>query len=668
MNKNQNDHPSVGDSKTPPLEPKEDALRDAADSAMLIPAACANPVETASANGTLASAVKGQGKGKVQAGSCLQNLWFSFFFDGTGNNLNADIGTNKHSNVAKLFRAHTEDDPSNGTYRLYIPGVGTYFKEVGDDGGTTLGLGTGDEGDARIEWAIKQYDKLITPHNARANNTKNAIAEINIAVFGFSRGAALARAFTNDFLNQRCKMQNGVWKTKTGDHKVRFRFLGLLDTVASSGLPMSTNNIDTVTVASGFETKIFFRLRYKEIRPESLAFAKTGAPGADPAPGIYDGHAAYGGKMAIPEMVEEVRHYIAAHEVRNSFPVESVWTLKDGQMSKPPHFFEYVYPGVHSDVGGSYRPGEGARSGSPINKLGLIPLHHLYKAAMNAHVPLLPRSAWGPIQEFDFKMGSEIAEAYSHYLTHVPKSGSLGQLINANMQLYYAWRFRDIKRKLSGDQTEAKVITKIETTYKSEGDSLAKQIEELDKKDKLALEKIGILSQRRQAIIQSNYGNANIRHDLTGIDAELKAARIEREITRDELLRAKAKSDALPSVGKLQEAVNYYDERLLKDARTIFDVYGPSLWSNSIDQEKRKKLRPHYLAMMTAYENEFISKNGLTDEKIIAFFDNYVHDSLSGFATDATLPSDPRVVYVGGDEKLKYASNQRRGQQEADYA
>jgi hypothetical protein len=32
-----------------------------------------------------------------------------------------------------------------------------------------------------------------------------------------------------------------------------------------------------------------------------------------------------------------------------------------------------------------------------------------------------------------------------------------------------------------------------------------------------------------------------------------------------------------------------------------------------------------------------------------------VHDSLAGFNTDETWPSDPRIVYVGGDNKLRYA-------------
>ena len=38
-----------------------------------------------------------------------------------------------------------------------------------------------------------------------------------------------------------------------------------------------------------------------------------------------------------------------------------------------------------------------------------------------------------------------------------------------------------------------------------------------------------------------------------------------------------------------------------------------------------------------------------------SFFDLYVHDSLAGFAKDETLPSDPRCIYVGGDEESRHA-------------
>jgi Uncharacterized alpha/beta hydrolase domain (DUF2235) len=69
-------------------------------------------------------------------GSCQQTLTLTYFFDGTGNNLDADKGTKEHSNVARLYRVHLDDDEAQGVYRFYIPGIGTYFKDIGDAGGT----------------------------------------------------------------------------------------------------------------------------------------------------------------------------------------------------------------------------------------------------------------------------------------------------------------------------------------------------------------------------------------------------------------------------------------------------------------------------------------------------------------------------------------------------
>lgn len=666
MTKSQNKEASVGDLKAPALKPTEDGLRYAADAANEVPGACADPARIESAIGSLATALKEQTSGRAAAGSCLQTLWFSLFFDGTGNNLDADIGTKKHSNVAKLFLAHREIDTTEGIYRLYIPGVGTYFKEVGDDGGSKLGLGSGDMGDVRIEWALKEYDRLIAPHFARAKNPSNAIVEINFAVFGFSRGAALARAFVNELLKLRCKEHGSEWRTLVGSHKVRVRFLGLFDTVASVGLPMSTNNGAARTLPFGYSGAA--ERRADELQPEVLAFEKNAAPGADPSPGRYDGHSAYGGKMAIPEMVEDVHHFIAAHEIRNSFPVESVWTMKNGRLTKPAHFKESVYPGVHSDVGGSYRPGEGGRSISLVNKLGLVPLQHMYSAAIGANVPLLPRSAWDAQLRGDFEAGKTIVALYNHYLSQLPRANSLGKIINANMGVYFAWRFRNIKLKQAGKSLEAAAIAKNEAIFKSDGEKLDKEIAELKKKDGEALNKLNTLRQQRHLIIQSNYSNPKVSEHLKEIDAQIKSASRHRDITRDSLLQVKAKKDALPSVGELQEAVDFYDNRLLEDAEAIYGEYGPSFWSKKIDDSRRRQLRPHYKAMMVAYENEFIHNNGLKDEKIIELFDNYVHDSLSGFAKDATLPSDPRVVYVGGDEKLKYAHNNRREKHEEQYA
>jgi hypothetical protein len=83
-------------------------------------------------------------------------------------------------------------------------------------------------------------------------------------------------------------------------------------------------------------------------------------------------------------------------------------------------------------------------------------------------------------------------------------------------------------------------------------------------------------------------------------------------------------------------------------------------------RERRKAfpnlpLRPHYLRLIEAYEAEFDRHQGLLDPypDALALFDNHVHDSLAGFAKDVTLPSDPRVVYVGLDEKSRFARSEQ---------
>jgi hypothetical protein len=116
-------------------------------------------------------------------------------------------------------------------------------------------------------------------------------------------------------------------------------------------------------------------------------------------------------------------------------------------------------------------------------------------------------------------------------------------------------------------------------------------------------------------------------------------------------VEGKARKDGLPSMKNFQALLDMYDRRLLDDVAAI----RPALPRDGYGR-RMEELRPHYKALIDAYENEFEKNNGLKDENVIRFFDNYVHDSLAGFGTDATLPSDPRVVYLGGDEKYKYAS------------
>jgi len=636
-----------------------------------MPADAAGPLRPALPLATLALTAR-SAEGAPPVGSCLQQLWLTFFFDGTGNNMAADQGTLKHSNVARLFNVHVPDDSAKGIYRVYIPGVGTYFREVGDDGGSTLGLVMARMGDRRLDWALKRFDQLLKPHLARANSPANRITEVNVAVFGFSRGAALARAFINRLVAQRGTPAKQGWRLLAADAPLRIRFMGLLDTVASVGLTLSSNTTNAVAAyAGGGKAATFLRLaapKFKDTWPTELAFAPQAQPGADPAPGYADGHQAWGGEQAIPHGVEEVRHFVAAHEVRNSFPVDSIWVANNGRIDVVGHFYERVYPGAHSDVGGGYRPGEGGKSLEPSEKLSQIPLHHMYEAAIERGVPLLPKTGWTQGNQQDFELSPILNEHFNYYTSKLPSSDILGNNMNASMRLYFAWRFASIRRKAGGDRSEAKRIEQADRQYSADAKVLDAEIARLETADREAMQEHNLALARSQAYVQSNYGNPNL--DMAPYRAAIAKASARRAGTQHALLSAKAKRDALPDMSPLNDAIAMYDQQLLEDARAIHDVYSArGMFGGAPDAERRRELRPHYKALVEAYEDEYIHNRGLKDEKIIAFFEHYVHDSLSGFAKDATLPSDPRVIYLGGDEKYRYARNEpRHDGEEAQYA
>ncbi|TSP09449.1 T6SS phospholipase effector Tle1-like catalytic domain-containing protein, partial [Cupriavidus campinensis] len=238
--------------------------------------------------------------------TCEQKPWFSFFFDGTGNNLKLDEPAKKLSNIARLYAGHDEERPL--IWRFYYPGVGTpldasnpsWWEWIRDS--ETLGGGAGLGADARLALAEADLrDRLKANHK---------VTRIDIAVFGFSRGAALARAFVHRLLTQ-CEMRHGApfWPCRTAVDgeaaPLHIRFLGLFDTVESVGLPGHNLNSDMW--------------------------------------------------MRIPDQVERCFHIAAGHELRAYFPLTRA---HDGGAPVE----KLIWPGVHSDIGGGYRPGEQARS------------------------------------------------------------------------------------------------------------------------------------------------------------------------------------------------------------------------------------------------------------------------------------------------------------------
>ncbi|TWI36039.1 T6SS phospholipase effector Tle1-like catalytic domain-containing protein [Paracoccus sulfuroxidans] len=184
-------------------------------------------------------------------------LEIGVFFDGTLNNaVNAGQGSegsfaNARSNVALLSTLYKTNSRhwirnSCGGYAtkyrmLYMPGIGTTDGQ-GDTTFPGAAMGMGSTGVEAIVYraclavgaAITELSPGIEPE------------EIVMDVFGFSRGAAAARYFVN------CFRQGYVeyWKNYASlqrasvpkGRKVRFRFVGVFDTVAAIGLGTNERN------------------------------------------------------------------------------------------------------------------------------------------------------------------------------------------------------------------------------------------------------------------------------------------------------------------------------------------------------------------------------------------------------------------------------------------
>ncbi|CAN0626796.1 conserved protein of unknown function [Burkholderia multivorans] len=390
--------------------------------------------------------------------TCQQTLHVSLFFDGTNNNDDKDNPkwrdsiTQHHTNVARLYNAAL-DDVVKGMYRFYIPGVGTPFEKIGEETYSQDGKALAKGFNQRCVWAYTRvlnavygaivkdsrwelipdddakalsnigafcdkqtFDQYFEPRlrqlqvaHAEAS-TENTVKKIWINVIGFSRGAASARAFVHKLVHEWAP--NG----KLGEDP-RYRalpyqvnFMGLFDTVASVGLPDS------------FRTAL------------NLDF--------------IDGHAhfASNGGLAIPDSVRSCVHAFSIHEQRMSFPLDSIRqgdSYAGGEVRR-----EIAYPGVHSDVGGGYGPGEqgkgcdGAGMGWDERKLSQIALHDMYIAALGYGVPLMKADALlkSSVLAKDFKLHPDTITAFNAWLETAPTVTGLEDAMRFGMEQMLSWR------------------------------------------------------------------------------------------------------------------------------------------------------------------------------------------------------------------------------------
>ncbi len=557
---------------------------------------------------------------------CQQEPWLTFYFDGTGNNEKIDRPTREHSNVARLYRAMQKDQLEIGRVTFYIPGIGTPFREIGDKGGdwkSAVAWG----GQARLDWAWGMFQTQVKKAAARANNPVNKIRMIHVAVFGFSRGAALARAFAVK-LQQHCDSVGAGWVTKQGRHPIRLYFMGLFDTVASVGVPTAARKYQA-------EAAALFR-----VTPWLAAVPVWVASTAD-------GHASWAGDLRIPAMSLRCVHHIAAHEIRNSFPLDTL--LEGGRY--PSNTVEVVYPGVHSNVGGGYRPGEGGRLSSPFGMLSAIPLQAMYDEAYKAGVPLrslqLLRQTnrpddlavyldFHPAKPEDQTTRQTLIRRFNHYMKAVGQGAApVGQMVAAHMKLYFRWRIIDVGRKRlaaqKGEQDQtAKRLSASEAKWSQE--RAAKQ----SSLDKVEYEALGLeLKAHMLNLTASGMFPGEQQHEFL---REAQKCRQRAATLREQAVPIQASLNTMPSSdGSLLKNMAQYDREFMQESERVLKARKDSL--KGFDRLLRE-----------AWDEPV-----LRDLEVIAFFDDHVIDSLASFAMDRTRATEARVLYQGRDDRVRYA-------------
>lgn len=211
-----------------------------------------------------------------------------FCFDGTWNDpSDAYEKGSDITNILKLHQSLVQDDTQES---FYFEGVGT-----GEGLDKYIGGATGKGANK-----IRNRGFVTLVENYRPGD--------KIFVFGFSRGAAIARMFAA-LVNKRgipeilhFSAKRARFKTKGKSHEVAIDMLGVFDTVASFGIP--------VDLGINFQQIDLFK------------------------------------DLTVAENVKKAFHLLAFHEGRRTF----IPTLMNAQDSVE----EVWFPGVHSDVGGGY--------------------------------------------------------------------------------------------------------------------------------------------------------------------------------------------------------------------------------------------------------------------------------------------------------------------------
>ncbi len=422
---------------------------------------------------------------------CTKTLHLSLFFDGTNNHEPSDQNANPRctSNIARLYHATIDhgvkEAAEAGYYRYYIPGVGTVFKEIHENVPLADGLKGAEGGENRINWGLTRLidtlrrtltkkplldDKAyrlvkdmgtcwyghvfsgtllergdakrkatLSPEleelallleQRRQTQQKPEILALRLYVYGFSRGAAEARTFANWLADlTRSSTEEGE-EYRFAGLPISIEFLGLFDTVAAVGIA------DSAPFAAG----------HMDWADDTMRLPDESA--TQPTTLVED-----------RRFLKRCVHLVSAHEQRASFPLDSIRRrarLADGSLAEKSSYradtLEYVYPGMHSDVGGGYPPGDqGKAMGGEGELMSQLPLHHMYREAFAAGAPLqVPIGVLGKnprwremdakvIAEFD--LTEKLTTRFNAWQSQAQKkTGPLEDVVKHETALITGWR------------------------------------------------------------------------------------------------------------------------------------------------------------------------------------------------------------------------------------
>jgi hypothetical protein len=417
---------------------------------------------------------------------CEIRINIGIFFDGTGNNQDwvengsvnwragiknwwnnkpknkkTQLQQRADSNVARLFRSYP-DDPSDGYFRLYVPGLGTPFPEISegesykDDEGKGTGMGFGAGGDGRINYGMLHV-------------LNSMFAAVSVGNQKFIKPAAI-KALCREGFNPNLKQDQKdalkpfgldgkgglLMDTFHGGNRKDFykeQLKKLAKKIEMCPKPqLKEVFIDVFSFSRGAaQARVFCNWMNEQFVGDKLAgvattirfvglFDSVAAVGLGPTVTRFtDGHQSWGDAqyLRIPKRVKHCEHYVASHENRGAFSLEDV---RVGS-SMPDNCRQYRFPGMHSDVGGGYSPLD---QGRPVSKkdsakLSQVPLKYMYEAAEAAKVPLdkelaVKKGGWDC-----YEIDPAMQAAYDAFLA---ANGDADKALKDCMMDYLAWRIQ----------------------------------------------------------------------------------------------------------------------------------------------------------------------------------------------------------------------------------